>query len=87
MGFKRRAFLIGGAAIVGGGIFALQYGDYAQRRDALTLTKRPNAGSFSGWLLVGDDDHVTIFTPHVDMGTGTTTALKQMAADELKGSA
>ncbi len=29
MGVKRRAFLIGGAALVGGGIFALQYGDYA----------------------------------------------------------
>lgn len=83
MGFKRRAFLIGGAAIIGGGIFALQYGDYAGKRDALTLTKRPNAGSFTGWLLIGDDDHVTIYTPHVDMGTGTTTALKQMAADEL----
>lgn len=83
MGFKRRAFLIGGAAIVGGGIFALQYGDYAGRRDALALTKRPNAGSFTGWLLIGEDDRITIYTPHVDLGTGTTTALKQMAADEL----
>ncbi len=83
MGFKRRAFLIGGAAIVGGGIFALQYGDYAGRRDALELTRRSNAGSFSGWLLIGEDDHVTIYTPHVDIGTGTTTALKQMAVDEL----
>ena len=42
--------------VIGGGIFALQYGDYAGRRDALTLTKRANAGSFSGWLLIGEDD-------------------------------
>ncbi|MGE3693588.1 MAG: molybdopterin cofactor-binding domain-containing protein, partial [Novosphingobium sp.] len=65
-------------------IFALQYGDYAGRRDALSLTKRANAGSFTGWLLIGEDDHVTLYTPHIDMGTGTTTALKQMAADELE---
>ncbi len=83
MGFKRRAFLIGGAAIVGGGIFALQYGDYAGRRDALQLTRRDKAGSFTGWLLIGEDDRVTLYSPHIDMGTGTATALKQMAVDEL----
>ena len=48
MGIKRRAFLIGGAALAGGGIFALQYGDYAGRRDALALTRADKAGSFTG---------------------------------------
>ncbi len=83
MGIKRRAFLIGGAALAGGGIFALQYGDYAARRDALALTRSQKAGSFTGWLRIGEDSRVTIFTPHVDMGTGSATALAQMAADEL----
>jgi isoquinoline 1-oxidoreductase beta subunit len=83
MGFKRRAFLIGGAAIVGGGIFALQYGDYAMRRDATALSRRGNAGSFGAWLHIGEDDSVTLLTPHIDMGTGTPTALAQMAAEEL----
>jgi isoquinoline 1-oxidoreductase subunit beta len=83
MGTKRRAFLIGSAALVGGGIFALQYGDYAGRRDGLALTKRDKAGSFSGWLRIGEDGKVTLYTPHIDMGTGNATALAQMAADEL----
>lgn len=83
MGLKRRAFLIGGAAIIGGGIFALQYGDHAMRRDASALSRRSNAGSFGAWLHIGEDDSVTLLTPHIDMGTGTTTALAQMAAEEL----
>jgi isoquinoline 1-oxidoreductase beta subunit len=83
MGIKRRVFLIGGAALVGGGIFALQYGDYAGRRDALASTRTDKAGSFTGWLRIGEDDRITLFTPHVDMGTGSATALAQMAADEL----
>ena len=83
MGIKRRAFLIGGAALAGGGVFALQYGDYTGRRDALALTRSDKAGSFTGWLRIGEDDRVTLFTPHIDMGTGSATALAQMAADEL----
>ena len=83
MGVKRRAFLIGGAAVIGGGIFALQYGDYAARRDGLALTRRDKAGSFTGWLRIGEDDSVTLYTPHIDMGTGNATALAQLAADEL----
>ena len=83
MGVKRRAFLIGGLAVVGGGIFALQYGDHAMRRDAAALSRREKAGSFGAWLRIGEDDSVTLLTPHIDMGTGTPTALAQMAADEL----
>lgn len=83
MGVKRRTFLIGGAAIVGGGIFALQYGDYSMRRDAAVLGRRDKAGSFGAWLHIGEDDSVTLLTPHIDMGTGTPTALAQMAAEEL----
>jgi isoquinoline 1-oxidoreductase subunit beta len=83
MGMKRRAFLIGGAAVVGGGIFALQYGDYAARRDAAALTATEKGGTFAAWLKIGEDDRITLYTPHIDMGTGNATALAQMAADEL----
>ena len=83
MGMKRRAFLIGGAAVVGGGIFALQYGDYAARRDAAALTATDKGGTFAAWLKIGEDDRITLYTPHIDMGTGNPTALAQMAADEL----
>lgn len=83
MGIKRRAFLIGGAAVVGGGIFALQYGDYAARRDAAALTATDKGGTFAAWLKIGEDDSVTLYNPHIDMGTGNSTALAQMLADEL----
>ena len=83
MGVKRRAFLIGGAAVIGGGIFALQYGDHAMRRDAAKLTATDKGGTFAAWLKIGEDDTVTLYSPHIDMGTGNTTALAQMAADEL----
>ncbi len=83
MGMKRRAFLIGGAAVVGGGVFALHYGDYAARRDAAKLTATGTGGTFAAWLKIGEDDKVTLYTPHIDMGTGNATALAQMAADEL----
>jgi len=82
-GVKRRAFLIGGLAVVGGGVFALQYGDYAARRDALAMTKSGKSGSFTGWLKIGEDDRITVYSPHIDMGTGNGTALAQMVADEL----
>jgi isoquinoline 1-oxidoreductase subunit beta len=83
MGIKRRAFLIGGAAVIGGGIFALQYGDYAARRDAAKLTATDKGGNFAAWLKIEEDDKVTLYTPHIDFGSGTTTALAQMAGDEL----
>lgn len=82
-GVKRRAFLIGGLAVAGGGIFALQYGDYAARRDALAMTKGGKGGSFTGWLKISEDDRITVYSPHIDMGTGNSTALAQMVADEL----
>lgn len=83
MGIKRRAFLIGGVAIVAGGVFALQYGDYAARRDAAALTATDKGGTFAAWLKIGEDDKVTLFSPHIDMGTGNSTALAQMVAEEL----
>jgi isoquinoline 1-oxidoreductase subunit beta len=35
------------------------------------------------WIKIAPDDIVTIVIPHCDIGTGTFTALSQMAADEL----
>jgi nicotinate dehydrogenase subunit B len=35
------------------------------------------------WLAVGQDGNVTIFSGRVELGTGTRTALAQIAADEL----
>jgi isoquinoline 1-oxidoreductase subunit beta len=83
MGIKRRAFLIGGAAVLGGGAFAVVYADRRAAVDAQMLTFSDKAGSFGAWLVIGEDDSVTLYNPHIDMGTGNATALAQMAADEL----
>jgi isoquinoline 1-oxidoreductase subunit beta len=82
-GVKRRAFLIGGAAIVGGGLFALQIADSSARKRALALTGKPGEGSFAAWIKIAADDSVTLYSPHIDFGQGSHTALAQMAADEL----
>ncbi len=79
-GVKRRAFLIGSAAIVGGGIFAVAWSDRSNSKRAAEMTGK---GSFATWLKIGDDDTVTLYSPHIDFGQGSNTALAQMLADEL----
>ncbi len=82
-GVKRRAFLIGGAAIAGAGVFGVLWTDDSFRRRAVELTAQGGEGSFMTWLKVGTDDAVTIYSPHIDFGQGSQTALAQMVADEL----
>ena len=83
MGVKRRAFLIGGAALVGGGLFAVKWADSSAVRRAGRLTAKEGESSFATWLKIGDDDVVTLYSPHIDFGQGSQTALAQMLADEL----
>ena len=82
-GVKRRAFLIGGAAVAGAGVFGLLWTDSGQRKRAIDLTTKPGEGSFLTWLKIGADDTVTVYSPHIDFGQGSQTALAQMVADEL----
>jgi isoquinoline 1-oxidoreductase subunit beta len=83
MGVKRRVFLIGGAALIGGGLFAVSWSERAATRRAAKLVGKDKAGVFETWIRITEDDTVTIFSPHVDLGQGSPTALAQMAADEL----
>ena len=83
MGIKRRAFLIGGGAIVGAGLFGLFAADRSARNTALDLTRADKAGSYTAWLRIGEDGQITLFTPHIDMGTGSATAFALLAAEEL----
>ena len=43
----------------------------------------PPAGQLYAWLAVHPDNRATLFTGKVDTGTGTQTALAQIAAEEL----
>jgi isoquinoline 1-oxidoreductase subunit beta len=83
MGMKRRAFLIGGAALVGGGAFAVYWGDKSAATRAVELTSKDGGSSFLSWMRIAPDDTVTIYSPHIDFGQGSHTALAQMLADEL----
>jgi isoquinoline 1-oxidoreductase beta subunit len=83
MKLNRRYFLIGGAAVVGAGVFSVWWSDKAATARAKRLTTGPGQGSFAGWMKIANDDTVTIYSPHIDFGQGSHTALAQMLADEL----
>ena len=82
-GVKRRAFLIGGAAVAGAGVFGVLWTDNSQRKKAVELTTKSGEGSFLTWLKIGADDTITVYSPHIDFGQGSQTALAQMVAEEL----
>jgi isoquinoline 1-oxidoreductase subunit beta len=83
MRVTRRAFLLGGASVLGGGVFALRWLHSRAADAAERLTTGAGEGSFAGWLKIGADDTITVYSPHIDFGQGTHTALAQMLADEL----
>ncbi len=83
MGVKRRAFLIGSAAIIGGGIFAVTWGDSAAAKRAVAMVGGDKQGLFATWVKIAEDDTITLYSPHIDFGQGSHTALAQMLADEL----
>ncbi|MFN3747460.1 MAG: molybdopterin cofactor-binding domain-containing protein [Sphingorhabdus sp.] len=82
-GFKRRAFLIGGVAVVGAGLFGIKLADSNAAKKAVALTTGKGEHNFATWLKIGDDDQITIYSPHTDIGQGSNTGLAQMLAEEL----
>lgn len=82
-GFKRRAFLIGGVAVVGAGLFGIKLADSNAAKRAIDLTAGKGEHSFATWLKIAEDDSITIYSPHTDIGQGSNTGLAQMLAEEL----
>ena len=82
-GVKRRAFLIGSALLVGGGVFGLYWAENSARSRAKALTEAGGGHNFLTWMKIAEDDTITVYSPHIDFGQGTHTALGQMLADEL----
>ena len=90
----RRAFLgTGGSLVVGFALAGHQPPASAQQRPAAAGPSPPAGGAgaaktvaldeVDGFLAVGADGKVTLFSGKVDLGTGVRTALAQMAAEEL----
>ena len=74
----RREFLKAGGALVVG---------FSMLGSALAQTLRPAKSvakeAADSWLTIGADGRITVFCGKVDLGTGTRTALAQLAAEEL----
>lgn len=85
-GVKRRAFLIGGVAVVGAGLFGISIADNNAAKNAKALVASKGGHSFATWLKIGEDDVITIYSPHTDIGQGSNTGLAQMLAEELDAS-
>ena len=83
MGVKRRNFLIGAAAVAGAGVFGLKWADSSARGKAISATVKPGEGGFAAWIKIAPDDTVTVYSPTIDFGQGSHTALAQMVAEEL----
>ena len=43
----------------------------------------PAADALDSWLVIGRDDRVTVYAGKVELGTGVSTALRQIVAEEL----
>ncbi|AOL94468.1 xanthine dehydrogenase family protein molybdopterin-binding subunit [Porphyrobacter sp. LM 6] len=82
-GIKRRIFLAGSALVVGGGIFGVWWSDKAAKDKATALAVGEGEHGFLTWMKIAEDDTVTVYSPHIDFGQGSHTALGQMLADEL----
>jgi isoquinoline 1-oxidoreductase subunit beta len=75
--------LIGAATLFGGGMFSLKWLESSNVAEAKRLTQKAKESSFEGWLKIDDDGIITVYSPHIDFGQGTHTALAQMLAEEL----
>lgn len=82
-GVKRRMFLIGGVAAVGAGLFGISMIDSNATKRAAKLTAGKGEHSFATWLKIAEDDTITIYSPHTDIGQGSSTGIAQMLAEEL----
>lgn len=82
-GIKRRIFLAGSALVVGGGLFGVWWTDRSVKAKASSLVQGPGEHAFLTWMKIAEDDTVTLYSPHIDMGQGSNTALAMMLADEL----
>ncbi len=82
-GVKRRIFLIGSALLAGGAAFGVYWSDNSAKSRAKALTTGAGEYNFLSWMKIAEDDTVTVYSPHIDFGQGTHTALGQMLADEL----
>jgi len=80
LAFDRRGFLRSGAAAIGG----LLIGCYLPERRRLAADTAVAGNKLNAWVLVGNDDIVTLYIHKAEMGQGTVTSLSMLLAEELE---
>lgn len=79
MEFSRRSLLagaaIGGGLAIGWALWPRAYPPNLVAADGETI--------FNAWLKIGNDGHVTMVVPQIEMGQGSYTVIPQIMADEL----
>src|SRR5262245_25649913 len=75
----RREFVKGALVIS----FALASGSTSARAQRSAAAKTVAIDEVDGFLAIGADGNVTVYSGKVDLGTGVRTALAQIAAEEL----
>jgi CO/xanthine dehydrogenase Mo-binding subunit len=80
----RREFLAaGGALVVGFSLAAWTNVARAAERARGSTAGPPDAKQIDTWLAINADNTATLYIGFVELGQGTTTALPQIAAEEL----
>ena len=81
-GLSRRDFIKGtGVLVVGFSFGGARLLEARSRRGA--ASSAPSASQLDSWLAIGADDSITVFCGKVELGTGVSTALRQIVAEEL----
>ena len=83
LGLTRRHFLQSSGGLLIAFSLPGRAGAMVSGADPASSFGPPPAGLLSAWLAVHPDNRATLFTGKVDTGTGTQTALAQIAAEEL----
>lgn len=87
----RRGFLAGAGALVAS--FAIpaeaQEGEVSSAPAAQAAKPKlpgslADASSLDAWIRIDADDSITVFTVKAELGQGTKTSLRQIAAEELE---
>ena len=76
LAFDRRSFLRAGAGLL--------IACYLPERRRLRADTATAGNKLNAWVLVGNDDTVTLFIHKAEMGQGTVTSLSMLLAEELE---
>ena len=79
---SRRQFGLGLATLAGGLTIGFRLAEAQQAAQALPVMIKANP-ELNAWVRIAPDGAVTVMTGRVEIGQGTLTAMRQIAAEEL----